>query len=261
MAFRAAEAGLDRRSTARSSPSSRAATSTRSATGRSSRRRSPAIGRRDPRRRSPAGEPRARPRAARPAGPRGPGSRPAPRRPADRRAASRRFSWRIQPARIAASAGEEQDVAGDPHEPAGDLLVLERRSGPTSGRASRSGRRGRRVEFRIVTARNVFWGIWRNTYIARTGWGIRHGLGSRPTAGHQNRSPAPRYSACSRSWIERVLERRRRTAARSAVPHITPANTSQDTTGKLRTRMTREWRIGRITRLPDVRRRRPAGAS
>ena len=42
---------------------------------------------------------------------------------------------------------------------------------------------------------------------------------------------------------------------------MTPAKTSQDTTGKLRTRITREWRIGRITGPPDVRRRGPEQAS
>ena len=100
---------------------------------------------------------------------------------------------------------------------------------------------------RITTARNVFWGICRNTYSARSGCGIRHGAGSRATAGHQNRSALPRNSRCSRSWTSGSSSAASNSGEKW-LPHITAAKITQATTGKARTRTTREWRTGRIQR-------------
>ena len=76
---------------------------------------------------------------------------------------------------------------------------------------------------------------------------MRHGAGSRATAGHQKSSPAPRNSACSRSWISGSSSAASNSGEKW-LPHITAANTTQATTGKARTRMTRPWRTGRIQR-------------
>ena len=47
----------------------------------------------------------------------------------------------------------------------------------------------------------MFCGIWSPTYRTLAAGVIRHGDGSGPTTGHQNRSAEPRNSACSRRWI------------------------------------------------------------
>ena len=99
----------------------------------------------------------------------------------------------------------------------------------------------------MTTARNVFWVICRKTYPIRAGWAIRHGAGSWATAGHQNRSAAPRNRACSRSWTSGSSSAASNSGEKW-LAHITPAKTTQATTGKASTRMTREWRTGRIQR-------------
>ena len=74
-------------------------------------------------------------------------------------------------------------------------------------------------------------------------------MGSAPTTGHQNSSAAPRYSTCSRSWTSGFSSAASNSGEKCA-PHITAAKAIHATTGKLMTRITREWRIGRIDPAP-----------
>ena len=80
--------------------------------------------------------------------------------------------------------------------------------------------------------------------MTRPGWGIRHGAGSRPTAGHQNSSAVTRNRTCSRSWSHGFSSAASKSGEKW-VPHMTAANSSQATTGWESQRTGREWRIGR----------------
>ena len=93
----------------------------------------------------------------------------------------------------------------------------------------------------------MFCGIWRPTYSTLADGRIRHGDGSGPTTGHQNRSAANRYrpcsSRCAQSFSSATLN-----SGEKWLAHMTPANRSHDTTGNDRNRTGREWSTGRIQR-------------
>ena len=82
----------------------------------------------------------------------------------------------------------------------------------------------------------------------RTGWDIRHGAGSRPTAGHQNRSALNRNSACSKSWTSgsssASIEQRREVGP----PHHRGEDHPGDDREGEHAQRRREWRTGRIQR-------------
>ena len=94
----------------------------------------------------------------------------------------------------------------------------------------------------------MFCGICRPTYSTFTGGAIRHGEGSGPTTGHQNRSAVPRNSACSRRWAH-SFSSARSNSGEKWLAHITPANSSHETTGKAKNLTIPEWSTGRIQRL------------
>ena len=131
-----------------------------------------------------------------------------------------RSSARIQPATIADDRGEEEQVAGEPHDPAGQLLVVERRSGPTAGRASRSAGRAATAAFRMHDREERVLGHLEED-VQAPGPGAASatapGRARRPAT--RTAAPPPRNSTCSRSWTSRVLERRVEQRREVGPPH------------------------------------------
>ena len=246
-------------STARSSPSSRGGNVDPDRYRASSRRRSRlsrrAVGLRDRGEADPSRSPLAASRSASAASRTRIAARSASA-PVDPRASSR-SSCRIQPARIAAIADEEEDVADDPHHAARQLLVLERRRSPRPDerRVVRSTAATAAVQDRHREER-VLGHLEEHVHRPGPGGVIRHGLGSGPTAGHQNsRRGAEEQQRARASWIERVLERRVEQRREVRPPHDRGEEQPGDDRERQRPASTREWRIGRISRAGASRRR------
>ena len=168
-----------------------------------------------------------------------------------------RSSSRIQPSTTPMIAARKMQVAAEPHDPAGQLLVGQRRRAPRSReRHVVRVQRRRRVQDDDRQER-VLGHLEEHVQRSRTGCGSRHGAGSSPTAGHQNSSALPEEQQRARGRGRADPRGRESNSGEKWVAHMTPANRTQATTGNARTRTTREWRIGRITRCRTRRRGEP----
>ena len=147
------------------------------------------------------------------------GWRPAPHRPARSARAASRASARIQPNRMAMIAARKIMSPAIHMIPAASCWSSSGVGTPGAARAWRSAGTARPTRPGSTTARNVFWGICRNTYSARAGCDIRHGAGSSATAGHQNSRAVARNSSVLDVVDQRVLERRVEQRREVADPH------------------------------------------